>query len=253
MPLPNAQTSLHKQAGARAGSETNMAKNKSSEKGADGFQISKAVIENLYELQPAHKIIIPNDETTKTSSKRTGIVRGYAANTNQGLVRNYNEDRVSIITNLLPPKERTDISPSNWPKCSYFGIYDGHGGSMCADFLRDSLHTYVIMDPCFPNDPKQAIVNGFAKAEQDFMAKVYDPATNTLKDKSGSCAIVVLIINETCYVANVGDSRAVMSSNGGKQTIPLSFDHKPGDRKEAERIKEAGGEIYYRTATNEII
>ena len=85
------------------------------------------------------------------------------------------------------------------------------------------------------------------------MAKVYDPATNTLKDKSGSCAIVVLIINETCYVANVGDSRAVMSTNGGKQTIPLSFDHKPGDRKEAERIKEAGGEIYYRTATNEII
>ena len=131
-----------------------MAKNKSGEKGADGFQISKAVIENQYELQPAHKIIIPNDETTKTSSKRTGIVRGYAANTNQGLVRNYNEDRVSIITNLLPPKERTDIAPSNWPKCSYFGIYDGHGGSMCADFLRDSLHTYVIMDPCFPNDPK---------------------------------------------------------------------------------------------------
>lgn len=33
-------------------------------------------------IQPAHKIIIPNDDPTKTSSKRTGIVRAYAANTN---------------------------------------------------------------------------------------------------------------------------------------------------------------------------
>lgn len=101
-------------------------------------------------IQPAHKIIIPNDDPTKSSTKRTGVVRAYAANTNQGLVRNYNEDRVSIITNLLPPKQRTDIDPTKWPRCSYFGIYDGHGGSMCADFLRDNLHTYVIMETCFP-------------------------------------------------------------------------------------------------------
>lgn len=27
-----------------------------------------------------------------------------------------------------------------WPKCSFFGVYDGHGGASCADFLRDNLH-----------------------------------------------------------------------------------------------------------------
>lgn len=27
-----------------------------------------------------------------------------------------------------------------WPKCSFFGVYDGHGGNVCADFLRDYLH-----------------------------------------------------------------------------------------------------------------
>ena len=90
-------------------------------------------------LQPAFKIIIPNDDPTRTSNKRTGVVRAYAANTNQGLVRNYNEDRVSIITNLLPPKNR-NIAVDEWPRCSYFAIYDGHGGSLCADFLRDNLH-----------------------------------------------------------------------------------------------------------------
>ena len=79
-------------------------------------------LDQRFGIQPAHKIIIPNDEPTKTSNKRTGIVRAYAANTNQGLVRNYNEDRVSIITNLLPPKGRKDINPEKWPRCSYFGI-----------------------------------------------------------------------------------------------------------------------------------
>ncbi len=33
---------------------------------------------------------------------------------------------------------------------SYFAVYDGHGGSMCSDFLRDNLHLYVIQDSSFP-------------------------------------------------------------------------------------------------------
>lgn len=54
------------------------------------------------------------------------------------IIRNYNEDRVSIILNMTKPacKKHMQI----WPKCSFFAIYDGHGGSACADFLKDSLH-----------------------------------------------------------------------------------------------------------------
>jgi hypothetical protein len=55
------------------------------------------------------------------------------------LIRNYNEDRVAIILNIMKPKLK-EISETNWPKCSFFGVYDGHGGNVCADFLRDYLH-----------------------------------------------------------------------------------------------------------------
>ena len=98
----------------------------------------------------ASSLILPNHEPVKHSNKSNGIIRAYAANTNQGPVRyfhtyinrNYNEDRVAIILNIVkPPKKITNY----WPKISFFGLYDGHGGSNCADFLRDNLHHYVLI------------------------------------------------------------------------------------------------------------
>ena len=62
-----------------------------------------------------------------------------------------------------------------------------------------------------------------------------------VSDRSGSCAIVILIVGEICYCANVGDSRAVMSIDSGKIVIPLSRDHKPSDINEYNRIIQNGG------------
>jgi protein phosphatase PTC2/3 len=47
-----------------------------------------------------------------------------------------------------------------------------------------------------------------------------------------------------CYIANVGDSRAILSANGGKNTYAISRDHKPDSESERERIYKAGGKIY---------
>ena len=40
-------------------------------------------------------------------------------------------------------KPKAKVYNNEWPKCSFFGIYDGHGGHTCADFLRDYLHQLV--------------------------------------------------------------------------------------------------------------
>jgi hypothetical protein len=81
-----------------------------------------------------------NLNLVKISHKSFGIIQGYAAITTEGKVRDYNEDRVTIIFNISKP---TDCKENYWPKCSFFGLYDGHGGSACADFLRNNLHKYV--------------------------------------------------------------------------------------------------------------
>ena len=150
---------------------------------------------------------------------------------------------MSIILNIIKPKFK-DIN--YWPRCSFFGVYDGHGGSACADYLRDQLHQLIVKDPDFPVNPKKAIERAFDEAEKTFMDFAENQAlmeTGQI-ERSGSCGIIVLIVGDMCYVANVGDSRAVMSADGGEKILLLSKDHKPESDEETKRIEENGGRIY---------
>lgn len=178
---------------------------------------------------------IPLLDKVKYSNCGYGYVDSYAACTTSGNIRNYNEDRVSIILNIAKPQS----FQGDWPRCSFFGVYDGHAGSSCADFLRDHLHKLIISDPNFPENPQKAILNGFLTAEDAFLKYSLENGCN-----SGSCALVIIIIEKKCYVANVGDSRAIMSGEGGEKLYVLSRDHRPSDEKEYKRIIEAGGKIY---------
>ena len=130
-----------------------------------------------------------------------GIIRAYAANTYQGLVRNYNEDRVSIIINMNKPP---NFGKKYWPKTSFFGIYDGHGGSKCADFLRDSLHKLIFCNEYYPDNVTEAIKNGFMKAE--FLNNYALDKNNNMNIiyRSASCAVVIIIVDNKIYIANVG-------------------------------------------------
>lgn len=86
-----------------------------------------------------------------------------------------------------------------------------------------------------------AIKRGLQLAEKTFIEQAQ---TKNSLEKSGSCAILVLIVNDICYIANVGDSRALLCNEKGNKIVPLSLDHKPGSENERKRIVEAGGQIY---------
>ncbi len=198
--------------------------------------------QNYVPLSPTTlKTNFPNYEATKCSTKPINFIKGYAANTSQGLVRNYNEDRVSIILNISKPPT---YFGNYWPRCSFFAVYDGHGGSLCAEFLRDNLHDYIVNDKFFPENPTEAIKNGFMNAEKDFIHNFALSKDGIVLDRSGSCAVVILIVDDMMYFANVGDSRAILSKNHGEHVIPVTVDHKPSDLDEQKRISLAGGRVY---------
>ena len=161
----------------------------------------------------------------------------YSVNTTNGLIRSYNEDRVSIVINI---KKKSDWNQPRWPNCSYFSIFDGHGGSLCADFLKDNLHRFILENSNFPENPAKAIEEGCAHAEHEF-CKFALKQTNI--DKSGSCALIVLLIDDKVYIGNVGDCRAIVSEHGGKAFHSLTKDHKPEEPGEQERIVKNGGQV----------
>lgn len=64
----------------------------------------------------------------------------------------------------------------------------------------------------------------------------------SLKEQmAGTTAITVLIKDEKIYCANAGDSRAIGCKNGEVES--LSFDHKPNNPDEMDRIYRAGGYV----------
>ena len=183
-----------------------------------------------------------NFEPSKTSRKNMGVIRSYGVNTYQGIVRNYNEDRVSIIINMNKPK---DYNKGRWPKISFFGIYDGHGGEGCSEFLRDNLHKLICGNEYFPENIPEAIKLGISKAEEEFINNyALSKTKEEIIDKSGSCAIIILIVDTNIYISNVGDSRCLLSMNNGNNFIEVTKDHKPNSPNEMIRIKKHGGSIY---------
>uniref|UniRef100_A0A804IJ31 protein-serine/threonine phosphatase n=1 Tax=Musa acuminata subsp. malaccensis TaxID=214687 RepID=A0A804IJ31_MUSAM len=76
----------------------------------------------------------------------------------------------------------------------------------------------------------------YKKTDSDFLAA----ESNTSRD-DGSTASTAVLIGKHLYVANVGDSRAVISKTG--KAIPLSNDHKPNRSDERKRIEDAGGVV----------
>ena len=182
----------------------------------------------------------------KISSKSFGIITSYSANTNQGIVRNYNEDRVSIIINMNRPNNYKSSLP--WPKISYFAIFDGHAGNKCAEFLRENLLKLICSNIYFPENIPEAIRFGFEKADEQFLNN-YAMINGQLIDNSGTCGLILLIVNNEVYIGNVGDSRCIGCFNNGKIQRDITRDHKPNTPYEKERIIANGGNIYQTKTT----
>lgn len=202
------------------------------DKKEEDIPISLDVIQEPFENYPQNKI----------SSREFGIIKAYAVNTSQGIIRDYNEDRVSIVINMVKPKNH-HANILEWPKISFFGVFDGHAGNKCADYLKDNLIKKISNNSFFPNDIKNAIKYGFQSAERDFLDN-YAIQNGKIIDKSGSCALILLTVNNLLYVANVGDSRCLVSCKNGKIMKDVTRDHKPNYPYERERIIKNNGIIY---------
>ena len=80
---------------------------------------------------------------------------------------NYMEDRHVAISEFL-----NDMVDGEQRLFAYFGVYDGHGGHECAEFLKLSLDQEILSQDMLWEKPKEALVASF-KSIQDKFSK-YD-------------------------------------------------------------------------------
>lgn len=201
-------------------------------------------------------------ETTKEAENgqataESGLNLTYAAVAMQGW-RRTQEDTHLVSTSL-----------SNG--ASIFGVFDGHGGREIALFCEqqyvktlENLESFkkgnmtkaleevaIELDKQLETKEGQdqvvAISKGIQQEQRDKGNTEFsggDASEEILRkipEKVGCTACVVLVTATEIYVANVGDSRAVLSQ--GLSVYDLSDDHKPENEEEEQRIIKARGNV----------
>ena len=182
----------------------------------------------------------PNYSECQCSQKSLGLMKSCAYNSYKGLTKENNEDRVIVVSQIQKPHKSMHRM---FPKMSYFGIFDGHGGENCSEYLKNNFLNFLIENKNFPFDIKLAFTETFEKLEEEFYIQNKSKSKEEL-DNSGSCALVVVMTENKIFIGNIGDSRAIMSLNNGNKVKQLTIDHKPNNIKEYERIIKNGGKVY---------
>lgn len=130
---------------------------------------------------------------------------------------------------------------------SLLALFDGHNGSKCAEFLarRVPLHAEKALGKAVASyggpDERTAIYNALTTLFVP-MTKKYIKNNNDCRKSSRSAAIAVFKIRERLWVANAGDSRAIVIDN--QDTVALSKEPRPEDCEKS--IRNRNGWMAYR-------
>ncbi|CAH9098501.1 unnamed protein product [Cuscuta epithymum] len=117
------------------------------------------------------------------------------------------------------------------PYGTFVGVYDGHGGPETSRFINDHLFQNLKRVTAEQNSMSvEAIRKAFQATEDGFQSVVAKHwPTNPQMAAVGSCCLVGIVCEGILYIANLGDSRAVLGrsvkSTGEVLAIQLSTEH----------------------------
>jgi len=142
------------------------------------------------------------------------------------------------------------------PDVSLFGVFDGHGGDMVAHYAAKHIPRFLLdTKQLVPNMPESEVPRraqeGFEKAIMALDKELQQlPEVQTGQDQSGSTSVMTLLSKEHIICANTGDSRAVLCRAG--EAVALSYDHKPYNPVEKERIENAGSHVKFNRVNGDL-
>ncbi|MBN1368109.1 MAG: protein serine/threonine phosphatase 2C family protein [Dehalococcoidales bacterium] len=112
----------------------------------------------------------------------------------------------------------------------YGGVYDGHRGSITANYAAEHLPLLFLEKYLSSKSPSKAFIESYEEISD--AVRKYD---------SGSTAVDFFIKEDKVYTANAGDARAIVVY---QDTVhQLTTDHRLGNLEEEQRIIKMGAEI----------
>ncbi|KAH0685333.1 hypothetical protein KY290_019596 [Solanum tuberosum] len=117
------------------------------------------------------------------------------------------------------------------PYGTFAGIYDGHGGPETSRYINDHLFQNLKRFAAEQNSMSVDVIRKAFQATEDGFCSVVAKQWPMKPQMAavGSCCLVVVICNGILYVANLGDSRAVLGrlvrATGEVLAIQLSAEH----------------------------
>lgn len=152
--------------------------------------------------------------------------------------RDYNEDRFLSEPFL---REYRNSTTERWDNLSFFGVFDGHGGEQCAEFVSKNLYLNLAQSQYLSKSVKAALEESFHLTNEAWISRCINSDDSKLAD-CGSTGVVSVIDGKYLHMAWVGDSAGILFMKNG---VWLDFvkPHKPSDESEKKRIEELGGKI----------
>eukprot|EP01129_Flabellula_baltica_P004604 TRINITY_DN1612_c0_g1_i1.p1 TRINITY_DN1612_c0_g1~~TRINITY_DN1612_c0_g1_i1.p1 ORF type:complete len:553 (+),score=94.38 TRINITY_DN1612_c0_g1_i1:1-1659(+) len=140
-----------------------------------------------------------------------------------------------------PPKSQEWKNTLNDRELGLYAVFDGHGGDRASLYCKKRFHKNIFRQKKFIVQGlwEEALARAVCLTDQEYLEQIEE------EEDDGSTLTAVLQVKNMLYVANVGDSRAVLCR--GDLAIPLTDDHKPNRPDEQLRIEMAGGEVISRT------
>jgi len=127
---------------------------------------------------------------------------------------------------------------------NFVGVFDGHGerGKVMSSFVRHTLAKSLFANKDLQTNPVSALENAYRDTQREIEHQYSRDAV-----QSGSTAVAAYQHRDKLFVANVGDSRAVLgrcdTARRTYNAVELSSDHKPSRPDERERVLAAGGTV----------
>lgn len=184
-------------------------------------------------IAPARRCDVKNDAAPLVLGPMSPVIRTAAVMSVKGHLSD-NPDKQNQDSYFSFFDESTDTA--------VIGVLDGHGeyGAMVANFIADTLPRELKASEYYSSDLRLAILDA-VKSTEVHLLRVYHHFCTF----SGSTLCMVAFRGDRFYIANIGDSRAVMG--GLEETRQLSRDHKGNLSDERARIESCGGRVVTKT------